>query len=377
MSEYSINQFSSIDDIPDIAFDQLGCNTSFYFSKLFLWTIEETNKSIAYTYLLFIQKDIPIALAIIQCMDVTLDGASSNLPLSQKLARSVQCYLSNRKTHIMVCGNVFLSGEYGLWVKDGVDKRKVYDTLSQKLKTLKTIKKANIFFLKDFNAIQDTAVSVTEKQQFQSFAVEPNMRLSLIWKDFESYKASLKSKYRVKVNKADSSSSALIVTSLTAQEIKNKRKELQTLYDSITEKALFNAVAIEIETYALLKERFSENVIFNTYSKGEKILGFLTAFKVGDVLDAHFIGLNYEFNKTEAIYPRMLNDYVRLGLSLGMKELNLGRTASEIKSTFGATPEHLRCYVKHRRTVANMLFKPLVRQIKMTEYKQHAPFKTK
>ncbi len=96
---------------------------------------------------------------------------------------------------------------------------------------------------------------------------------------------------------------------------------------------------------------------------------------MNDVLEAHFIGLDYDFNKTDAIYQRMLNDYIRQGLSLGVKEINLGRTASEIKSTLGATPEQLRCYIKHRRTVANMLFKPFVRQIKMTEYKQHTPFK--
>ncbi|MDE0600124.1 MAG: hypothetical protein OSB51_13250, partial [Dokdonia donghaensis] len=94
-----------------------------------------------------------------------------------------------------------------------------------------------------------------------------------------------------------------------------------------------------------------------------------------NLLDAHFIGLNYEFNKTDAVYQRMLNDYIRQGLSLGVKEINLGRTASEIKSTLGAVPEQLRCYIKHRRTATNMLFKPLVRQIEMTEYKQHTPFK--
>lgn len=375
MPNYSIKQLCSVQNISDEVFEQLGCGNTFYFSKPFLSAFEEANVNITYTYLLFEQKNTPVALAIIQSMDVTLDGASTNLPLTQKLARSLQCYLTNRKTHIMVCGNVFLSGEYGLWIKNDIDRRSVYDTLSRKLKTLTTAKKASIFFLKDFNAAQDTAASVTEKQQFQSFAVEPNMRLPILWDNFESYKTALKSKYRIKVNKADSLSSQLKASSLTAKEIRYHSRELQVLHCNITEKALFNAVDIEIETYALLKERFDENISFNVYFKDEKIVGFMTAFKTGDTLDAHFIGINYDFNKTDAIYPRMLNDYVRLGLSLGVKEINLGRTASEIKSTIGAVPEHLRCYVKHRRTVTNMLFKPLIRQIKMTEYKQHTPFK--
>ena len=107
------------------------------------------------------------------------------------------------------------------------------------------------------------------------------------------------------------------------------------------------------------------------------MIGFATAFKVGETLDAHFIGMDYARNKEFAIYPRILNDYIRMGIELGAKEINFGRTASEIKSTVGAIPENLTCYVRHRRSAANLIFKPLVRQIKMTEYKQHRPFKSK
>ena len=375
MPNFTHIAFTSVHDIPDSHFKEIGCEDSFYFSKPFLGAFEEVNKGIDYYYVVFFKKNSAIALAVLQAIDVSLDGASDNIPLSQRLARSLQCYLSNRKTHILVSGNVFLSGEYGLIVKRGVDRRSVYDTLSRKLKTIKTKKKARVFFLKDFNALQDTAVSIAEKQQFQSFAVEPNMRIPLQWDSFDGYKTSLKSKYRVKVNKADSMSAQLVVQSLSAIEIRSLHDELTLLYSNVAERSLFNAIDLQMETYALLKERFPETVYVHTYRKEERVVGFLTAFCVDGVLDAHFIGIDYDYKKTDAIYPRMLNDYLRLGMRIGVKEINLGRTASEIKSTLGATPEHLRCYVKHRRTAANLLFKPLVRQIKMTEYKQHTPFK--
>ena len=56
--------------------------------------------------------------------------------------------------------------------------------------------------------------------------------------------------------------------------------------------------------------------------------------------DAHFIGIDYSKNKEFAIYPRILNDYVRLGIETKSNQINLGRTASEIKSTLGAKPKH-------------------------------------
>ncbi|KGO08018.1 hypothetical protein NV36_09390 [Dokdonia donghaensis DSW-1] len=364
-----------MNDIDDRVFITLDSQDTFYFSKPFLRAFEKANPLITYTYLLFSLNDKPVALAITQAIDISLGMASEKVPLTQQLARSIQCYLSGKKTHTLVCGNIFLSGAYGLYVKTGIDKRSVYDTLSRKLKKLSTPKKPSLFFLKDFNATEDASASIAEKEDFQSFTVEPNMRLRLRWKDFDSYKNALKSKYRVKVNRADTLSKNLTVQSLSASEIRSNKDSLQLLYNNVTSKAVFNTLTITIETYALLKDAFKDRIIFKTYSRDGMLVGFSTAFIVDDVLDAHFIGLNYEFNKTDAVYQRMLNDYIRQGLSLGVKEINLGRTASEIKSTLGATPEQLRCYIKHRRTVANMLFKPFVRQIKMTEYKQHTPFK--
>ncbi|WP_299149193.1 GNAT family N-acetyltransferase [uncultured Dokdonia sp.] len=375
MPSYTCTTYSSINDIDNRVFKALDCEETVYFSKPFLQAFERANTLITYTYLIITLDNKPVALAITQAIDISLETATEKLPLTQQLARSLQCYLSGKKTHILVCGNIFLSGAYGLYVKTGIDKRRIYNTLSRKLKKLSTPKKPRIFFLKDFNAQEDASASIAEKEHFQSFTVEPNMRLVVRWQDFETYKASLKSKYRVKVNRADTLSKHLISTSFTATQIRDNIHKLQGLYNNVVSKAVFNTVPIAIETYALLKGAFKDQVRFTAYSKDGELVGFSTAFIVNDVLEAHFIGLDYDFNKTDAIYQRMLNDYIRQGLSLGVKEINLGRTASEIKSTLGATPEQLRCYIKHRRTVANMLFKPFVRQIKMTEYKQHTPFK--
>jgi hypothetical protein len=84
--------------------------------------------------------------------------------------------------------------------------------------------------------------------------------------------------------------------------------------------------------------------------------------KNGTHLDAHFIGIDYSKNKTYAIYPRILNDYVRLGISTNSSQINLGRTASEIKSTLGAQPKPLTCYCKHKRYLPNKILKPFIKK---------------
>jgi hypothetical protein len=80
-------------------------------------------------------------------------------------------------------------------------------------------------------------------------------------------------------------------------------------------------------------------------------------------------------NKSLAIYPRILNDYVRLGIEKQVSSINLGRTASEIKTTIGANPLELSCYIKHKNPFINALIKPFFRRIKVKAFKQHSPFK--
>ncbi len=375
MANYVTIYYDEVSQIPDSVFEQLGCNQSFYFEKDFLDAFAKTNPSLEHRYLIISASEKPLALAIMQQVRVALDSTPEKLSIQNRIARSLTCYLNNKKVDIAVCGNLFLSGNYGVFLKKGVQSPFVYEYIAQEMKPLQTQKKASIFFLKDFKNEELPHLSKVRDHQFEPFQVEPNMRLKLQWESFQDYKNSLRSKYRVKINKADEKSSDLTVKPLEAAAIKKHTSRLQELYSNITDRAMFKTVDMSMDTYALLKERFRESVHINTYWHHNTMVGFATAFHVGNQLEAHFIGLDYEVNKKLSIYPRILNDYVRLGIELGCDEVNFGRTSSEIKSTLGARPEHLTCYVRHRRTIANLFFKPLVRQIKMTEYKEHRPFK--
>ena len=375
MTNYDTRYYDEVNQIPDSVFELLGCNKSFFFEKDFLDAFAKANSALEYRYLIINAEGKPLALVIMQRVSVALDSTPEKLSIQNRIARSLTCYLNNRKVDIAVCGNLFLSGNYGVFIKEGAHSPLVYEHIAQEMKPLQTQKKASIFFLKDFKNEELSHLSKVGDHQFQPFQVEPNMRLKLQWESFQDYKSSLRSKYRVKINKADEKSSALTLRSFEAADIRKHKSRLQELYCNITDRAMFKAVDMNMDTYALLKERFRESVHINTYWHLNTMVGFATAFHVGNQLEAHFIGLDYELNKKLSIYPRILNDYVRLGLELGCDEVNFGRTSSEIKSTLGARPEDLTCYVRHRRTVANLFFKPLVRQIKMTEYKQHRPFK--
>ena len=195
------------------------------------------------------------------------------------------------------------------------------------------------------------------------------------WNSFEDYTNALKSRYRVKANRADSKSKVLDAKFFTKADISFYLEELQSLYQNTINNADFNAQILNLNTYVNLKNTYNDAFYVKGYFLDNKLVGFLSAMKNGSNLDAHFIGIDYSNNKEFAIYPRILNDYVRLGISTKASQINLGRTASEIKSTLGAQPRTLTCYCKHKYYLPNQILKPFIKNVKIKSFKQHQPFK--
>ena len=73
----------------------------------------------------------------------------------------------------------------------------------------------------------------------------------------------------------------------------------------------------------------------------------------------------------------MLYDYINLAIQKGVKTINFGRTASEIKSSVGAIPQDLTIYVRHKRSIPNKLLSLFLKRIAPTPFHQKFPFKAK
>ena len=158
-------------------------------------------------------------------------------------------------------------------------------------------------------------------------------------------------------------------------EVVYHKDELQSLYQNTIDNADFNAQVLNLDTYIHLKNTYQDNFIVKGYFLNGTLVGFLSAMKNSTNLDAHFIGIDYTKNKAYAIYPRILNDYVRIGIETKSGQINLGRTASEIKSTLGSQPKRLTCYFKHKHYLPNQILKPFIKNVRIKSFKQHQPFK--
>ena len=379
MNSFVTSLYPSVDLIDPVVFKELNTDNNVYFSKSFLKAFELSNPQIEFKYIsISDSKKNTIALALIQVIDLSVEGTLKNIKVASLVRKLLGLFFCNEHIKILFCGNIFLSGEHGIRCSDVVSKDEIMTQIGTALDAVAAnTKPLHAIFIKDFKK-----ESLKNTRQFLSFGyseinVEPNLIVLLDpkWKTFEDYKNNLKSKYRIKANKADTTSSDLKTRLFTEHDFETYKEELQALYQNTIDNASFNAQVLNLNTYIHLRASFKDDFIVKAYFLEDKLVGFLTALVNKDALDAHFIGLDYQLNKSHAIYPRILNDYVRLGIEKQVSSIDLGRTASEIKTTIGAKPIELSCYIKHKNPFFNSLIKPFFRRIKIKEFKQHSPFK--
>ena len=380
MNQYSATVFDTIDSMSSVDFASLNDTSNIYFSQGFLKAFEVSNPNISFKYIVIYDNSKVVGLANIQIISLEIDVILKNIKISKSVKKVFRFFMCNYPLKIMFCGNVFLSGEHGIILNQDIHKKSAFLIISRTIKELSSLKEnrpLHAIFIKDF---YQESLHITDHlldYNYMKMPVEPNMifKLNRNWKTFEDYTDALKSKYRVKVNKADKTSSHLTAKLFNANDFKVYKDELQQLYENTIANANFNAQVLNLNTYIKLRALYKDDFIVKAYFLEDKLIGFLSALVNNNHLDAHFIGLDYELNKTHAIYPRILNDYVRLGIENKVSQINFGRTASEIKSTIGATPENLVCYTRHRRNFINKLLKPFISQVQIKDFKQHEPFK--
>ena len=383
---YSTRIFNYIDEIPELVWVSLSEANNVYFTKPYLKAFEVHNTNrIQFFYLVVYNEKMPISIATIQVLEfdfVAADFTSNANAFIQRASFCLGNLIKRNYVKIMICGSAFLSGEHGIYIKPKVDKKLV---LEQLIKGIQAIINANrylekwvdIILLKDFITKSLPVADNLKAYNYSQVQVDPNMLLELdeSWKNFEDYLTSFKSKFRVKAKKAYKTSSELVDKDFTANDIKQYKEELTKLYYNVKNKSSFNPETLNIATYISLKDELKDSFIFRAYFLEDKLVGFMSGVVSQNSLDAHYVGINYDLNKKHAIYSRMLYDYVKIGIDRKLGYINFGRTAGEIKSTLGAVPEELTCYVRHKKSVANFLFKPFIRKIKPSAFEQRFPFK--
>ena len=110
-----------------------------YFDPKYLVSLEKNNPQITFLYIILLDDDKKaIAFASIQIIDFHLGEIENSLNEKfDKLkcfGRSIGIFPKLKPIKVLVCGNVFVSGEHGIFIKESQDKQKIIKDLAKAIR---------------------------------------------------------------------------------------------------------------------------------------------------------------------------------------------------------------------------------------------------
>jgi predicted N-acyltransferase len=359
----------------------------------FLEVLEkEAPENIHFHYAIIYDEYTPVAIAYFQVIDFSSDSFGSFLKtdkeefscfitdyLKKHLANHIKRSADKINMRLLICGNAYVSGEHGFTCIPGVDKKEVIDALADVIYRISNSEKLRgkiaAVLVKDFYSESISHAAELEEYKYHDFLVEPNMIVDINWRTFDEYLNAMSKKYRNRAKSVIKKGTGIERREMSAEDIRKNAAQVQTLFNNVHLKAKFRMASLTSAYFASLKEKLADRFIFTGYFYENKLIGFRSSFILKNALEAHFIGLDYSLNKELDLYQNILYDYIIESIENNKPQLFLGRTASEIKSTVGAEPYALTCYIRHRNPLSNRIIKPFVDYLKPTEWVPRNPFK--
>jgi len=380
--------YTSIDEIQS-TWDSLVVDEYFAQGK-YLKTLESTNPDHLKNVYVVLQKDQQLVGAVLlQSLVLNMsesfdyDNYSTNKSFVSRLwQRFRQMMISLITVRMLTVGNLYLTGQYGIFLSDELGdsetKYKILDDLVKLFKKefRKTPYRFSGILYKDF--FDNLQTSRPKELGLCPFKIDPNMILEIrpSWLSFDDYLLDMKSKYRVRLKNAIKKFNPIERKILSLEDVATHNSDMYSLYSEILEGSGF-VLAMGRENYfEELKRQLGDALQVTGYFLDGKLVGFYTWVMEGEKMDSHFIGFKKDINNKYQIYLNILLDLVRDGINQKASSIYYFRTALEIKSSVGAEPHDMTCYYKQMNPLLNKLVPPIFDYfIPQQSWKQRHPFK--
>ena len=376
---YEVSCFTSIHRMPDL-WDKLAPTDNIFLRRKYLQVLEDNPpEGMRFCYLLFQRHQKPIGLAACQIQYFNVEESLNNNEnvdspcFFSVIGRFLRGLVASKvEFTTFVCGNLLLTGENGYHFLPGtVSSSQALELIDESMDIAKNLlngKGASIngYLIKDFFEGTREQSFMRAATKLNEFTIEPNMILNMDpkWTSYDDYLASMHSKYRVRARKAYKKAVSIEKVSFDATQIRDNKAQLYNLYRSVAENSGFNLVNLNVNYLYALKKEFKDDFNLRAYYLDGDLIAFYTTILNGDELEAHFLGINPAFNREYQVYLNILYDIVRIGIECGVERIIYARTALEIKSSVGAQPYEMYCYMRHPNAFSNKFMAPLLDYLK-------------
>lgn len=281
--------------------------------------------------------------------------------------------------YLLIAGNMIMSGEFGIYNigKDEIVFSQLNDAIKEVTKALEKEGKVVTTIIKDFRNETDQVKKSLLAKSYSLLVMDPVMKMDLHedWKIFNDYLEVLSAKYRLRYNNARKKIESVTIKDLSFEEILSQKNSIDLLYKAVQNKSPIQLVKFDCNYLLELSQKLGDNLKFRGYYLDEKMIAFLCGINTKDQYEAHHIGIDYQYNRSHALYLNILYEFIGLAIEAKSKNISFGRTAMEMKTTVGALPVSYNAFIKLNNYMLNCLVRNFLPSEASNNWTARNPFK--
>lgn len=263
----------------------------------------------------------------------------------QKLLSKIIKILLPNKIPLLVCGHLFRINFQGFYFKNESHKNLVFDAVKIFTKQSGYCKPKGII-VKDCEDVFIEQNCTLFGYHFFNGDVTMELQRRAHWFSFDDYLNDLHKKYLQRAKKIIKAFEGIEQRELVAEEIMEQADAIKQLYWQVVNKQSVKLGTINANYFYEMKKDLKERFEFHALYKNQVMIGFYTfIFYDANRMETHYIGLDYEENKTHQIYFNILFLAAKRMIEGQYNRLELGRTARDAKANLGAVPKQIFNYI--------------------------------
>ena len=339
-----------------------------HLKRVYLQAFEQANiDDVDTNYIIIYLKEKAIGVLYLQ--QFSFKQQHINFSHHKAIVSKILQFVLPKQLPILICGHLFRINFQGFYFKNEAHKQLVFDAIDLFVQQQKNYNPYGII-VKDCTEVFVQQGCTLLGYHFFGGDVTMEVTRRANWLVFDDYINDLQKKYKQRAKKIIQSFKNVQTVPLTAQDILLYAKNIDALYWNVVHKQTIKLGTVNAAYFYQLKLSMQQGFECNALFIQNKMVGFYTFILYKNSMETHYIGLDYEANKTTNIYFNILFAGIQKMIEGKYQSLELGRTAKEAKANTGALPKQIFNYIKVKNVLINWVINYLVNRFNTAENKK-------
>ena len=237
-----------------------------------------------------------IACACLSLFQTDIVQSASGF-LHQAIQRLRQYWPNVLKLKVLFCGLPLPCAHSHFRVREATDLQPVLRVLNKTMTVIARREKASLLVLKELDAVQDEQLGNIRELGFVRGELEPLYQLPGIFKDFNDYRAALRSPYRNQIQanvKRFNQSGLKVEHFFDSEEIYSRFNDaVHRLYLNVWEKAKEKLECFSLDFFREIARSLPNQVAFTLITDNQKPVAFALGMIGADTYYNLYVGLDY------------------------------------------------------------------------------------